>query len=104
MSGTVVNLLNGASTPGPGIWHPNPGVLSTYTALLYGSGDVEAQILIEFSNNGSDVVTGITFNLAGTDSVSDGITPPVPCVAALVRASLVSIAGSGAGACAWLGH
>jgi hypothetical protein len=97
-SGKVMNLF-----PGSGVLITGAGALlykdspyATFQAVVTGTGAVTATVTIEFSNDGTNVLStvGGTISLSGTTTASDGFTSTSPWK--YVRANVTAISGTGA--------
>jgi len=66
----------------------------TYQATVTGTGAVTATVIIEFSNDGTNWLTGATISLSGTTSASDGFVSSASWV--YRRARVTAISGTSA--------
>jgi len=102
-SGTVRNLFAepGKTTTGAGnlLYKDSPN--TTFQVVLTGTGALTATVVIEFSNDGTNVVTGATFSLSGTTTVTDGVTINSPWK--YVRANVTAISGTSANVQVYVG-
>jgi hypothetical protein len=77
-SGRVYNLFpgSGVTVTGTGAWLYKDSPEATFQATVTGTGAVDAEVVIEFSNDGVNALEteGGTITLTGTTSSSDGFT------------------------------
>jgi hypothetical protein len=95
-SGTVDNVLTGATSVSSGNGVPKAAPKSTFQAVLTGTGALTATVVIEGSNDGTNwVATALgTISLSGNDAVSDGFANDAPWK--YVRARVTAITGTSA--------
>lgn len=103
-SGTVRNMLGtGVSTTGAGNLLYKDSPMTTFQAVVTGTGAVTATVTIEYSNDGTNVCStvGGTISLSGTTTAADGFTSDAPWK--YVRANVTAISGTDATVQVWMG-
>jgi hypothetical protein len=97
-SGKVMNLYAdpGKQTTGASSLVYKDSPYATFQAVVTGTGAVTATVTIEYSNDGTNVLStvGGTITLSGTTTASDGFTSTSPWK--YVRANVTAISGTGA--------
>ena len=94
--GSVMDLLQNATTTTTGDWKYKDGTEATYQATVLGTGAVSATVIIEVSNDAVNTI-GTALGqivLSGTTSASDGFSSSAPWK--FVRARISAISGTGA--------
>lgn len=93
----TTTLSSGVTATGAQGWvRRNGNGMSTFQAVVTGTGAVTATVLLEVSNDGTNAISpGMgTIGLSGTTTASDGFAVLAPW--AFVRANVTAISGTGA--------
>lgn len=95
-SGKVMDLLQGATTTTTGDLKYKDAPQATIQATVTGTGAVTATVVIEVSNDGTNVTStpAGTITLSGTTTSSDGFVTDSPWK--YIRARVTAISGTGA--------
>lgn len=91
---SVTKLLTDSITTDTGALIPVNAGKRTFQANVAGTGAVTATVVIEVSNDGTNVVTLGTIGLSGTTSAVDGFASDAAW--AFARARISAISGTGA--------
>lgn len=91
---SVTKLLTDSITTDTGALIPVNCGKRTFQANVVGTGAVTATVVIEVSNDGTNVVTLGTIGLSGTTTAVDGFASDASW--AFVRARISAISGTGA--------
>jgi hypothetical protein len=94
--GSVLDLLQGATSTITGTWKYKDAAEASYQATVTGTGSISATVIIDVSNDGINAINTPlgTIVLSGTTTDSDGFTSNAPWK--FVRARISAISGTGA--------